>query len=138
MGYARTKALRSCKRLFPLHVAVIALQFSWQTGCTNTDHWRQEMLQSRVVKLANSIPKERDTLKRITLSALLLAGLCVVGSSMAVAQNASQSSAADSTADAISDHQLTLLRRDIRSIKKQLIAANLTLADSEATKFWQV
>ena len=34
--------------------------------------------------------------------------------------------------------QLALLRKDIRSIKKQLIAANLTLADSEATKFWQV
>jgi hypothetical protein len=33
---------------------------------------------------------------------------------------------------------LTLLRRDIRSIKKQLIAANLTLTDSEATKFWPV
>ena len=50
----------------------------------------------------------------------------------------SQSSAADNTADAITEQQLTLLRRDIRSIKKQLIAANLTLADNEATKFWQV
>ena len=58
---------------------------------------------------------------------------------MAGAQDtSSQSSAADSTADAITDQQLALLRRDIRSIKKQLIAANLTLADSEATKFWQV
>jgi hypothetical protein len=58
---------------------------------------------------------------------------------MAVAQGtSSQSSAADNTADAKTDQQLTLLRRDIRSIKKQLIAANLTLTDSEATKFWQV
>jgi hypothetical protein len=57
---------------------------------------------------------------------------------MALAQNTtSQLGAADSTADAITDQQLTLLRRDIRSIKKQLIAANLTLTDSEATKFWQ-
>ncbi len=94
---------------------------------------------SRVIELANSISKERDTLKRITLSALLLVGLCVAGSPMAVAQGTpSQSSAADSTADAITDQQLALLRRDIRSIKKQLIAANLTLTDSEATKFWQV
>ena len=78
-------------------------------------------------------------MKRITLSALLLVGLCVVGSPKAVAQDtSSQSSAADSTADAITDQQLALLRRDIRSIKKQLIAANLTLTDSEATKFWQV
>ena len=58
---------------------------------------------------------------------------------MAVAQDTSpQSSAANNTAAAISDQQLALLRRDIRSIKKQLIAANLTLTDSEATKFWQV
>jgi hypothetical protein len=76
-------------------------------------------------------------LKRITLSALLLVGLYVGGSPMAVAQGtSSQSSAADNTA--ITDQQLALLRRDIRSIKKQLIAANLTLTDSEATKFWQV
>jgi hypothetical protein len=78
-------------------------------------------------------------LKKITFAAVLLAGLCVVGSPRAVAQDtSSQSSVADSTADAITDQQLALLRRDIRSIKKQLIAANLTLADSEATKFWQV
>jgi hypothetical protein len=78
-------------------------------------------------------------LKKITFAALLLAGLCVVGSPRAVAQDTtSQSPAVDSTADAITDRQLALLRRDIRSIKKQLVAANLTLADSEATKFWQV
>jgi len=58
---------------------------------------------------------------------------------MALAQNTfSQLSAADGTADTIMDHQLELLRKDIRSIKKQLIAENLTLTDREATKFWQV
>ena len=78
-------------------------------------------------------------MKKITFAALLLAGLCVVGSPKAVAQNTSSlPSAADSTANAITDQQMALLRRDIRSIKKQLIAANLTLADSEAIKFWQV
>jgi hypothetical protein len=78
-------------------------------------------------------------LKRITLSVLLLVGLGVVASPMAVAQGTgSHSSTSDNTADALTDQQLALLRRDIRSIKKQLIAANLTLTDSEATKFWQV
>jgi len=33
---------------------------------------------------------------------------------------------------------MALLRKDIRSIKKQLIAANLTLTDGEAIKFWPV
>lgn len=34
------------------------------------------------------------------------------------------------------DQDLELLRKDIRSQKKQIIAANLTLTDAEATKFW--
>jgi hypothetical protein len=51
---------------------------------------------------------------------------------MAVAQDtSSQSTVADNTADTITDQQLALLRRDIRSIKKQLIAENLTLTDSD-------
>jgi hypothetical protein len=32
--------------------------------------------------------------------------------------------------------QLALLRKDIGSIKKQLVAANLTPTNTEATKFW--
>jgi hypothetical protein len=78
-------------------------------------------------------------LKKITFAGLLLVGLCVAGGATAVAQDtSSQSTAADRTADAITDQQLLLLRSDIRSIKKQLIAANLILTDSEATNFWQV
>jgi len=78
-------------------------------------------------------------LKKITFAALLLVGLGVVGSPMAVAQGSpSQSATAGSTADEITDQQLALPRKDIRSMKKQLIARNLTLTDSEATKFWQV
>jgi hypothetical protein len=36
------------------------------------------------------------------------------------------------------DQDVDLLRKDIRSEKKQIIAANLTLSDVEATKFWPV
>jgi len=39
---------------------------------------------------------------------------------------------------AVSDQDIALMRQDIRSQKKQLIAANLTLTDAEATKFWPV
>ena len=38
----------------------------------------------------------------------------------------------------ISSQDLDLLRKDLRSQKKQLIAANLKLTDAEATKFWPV
>ncbi|HTC63118.1 MAG TPA: hypothetical protein VK709_09770 [Candidatus Saccharimonadales bacterium] len=78
-------------------------------------------------------------MKIIKFVALLLVGLCVLGSQLVIAQDSSsQPATADGTADAIADQQLTLLRKDIRSIKQQIIAANLTLTDSEATKFWQV
>ena len=36
------------------------------------------------------------------------------------------------------EKDLELLRRDLRSEKKQLIALNVTLTDAEATKFWPV
>lgn len=38
----------------------------------------------------------------------------------------------------VSDQELQLLRKDIRSQRKQLIASNLNLTDDEATKFWPV
>ena len=76
-------------------------------------------------------------MRKITFGGLVLVGLCAVGSPRAVAQDtSSQSATTDSIANAITDDQLALLRRDIRSIRKQLIAANLALTDSEASKFW--
>ena len=36
------------------------------------------------------------------------------------------------------EKDLALLRRDIRAEKKKIIAANLTLSETEATKFWPV
>lgn len=46
--------------------------------------------------------------------------------------------AASKDSQTVSEQDIQLLRQDIRSKKKQLIAANLTLTDSEATKFWPV
>jgi hypothetical protein len=45
---------------------------------------------------------------------------------------------ANTDSQSVSEHDIQLLRQDIRSQKKQLIAANLTLTDAEATKFWPV
>ena len=75
-------------------------------------------------------------MKKLTFAVFILAGSCAFGSQGLVAHN--QSSKTASAADSTADQQLALLRRDIRSIKTQLIAANLTLTDSEATEFWQM
>jgi hypothetical protein len=81
--------------------------------------------------------KEGNTLKKGIFVTLLFCGTCVFGTAQGNAQDTpSQPTAADRAADALTDQQLGLLRKDIRSIKKQLIAANLTLTESEATKFW--
>ena len=52
-----------------------------------------------------------------------------------VAQRQSLAQAAPA-AQSSTDQDVELLRKDIRSEKKQIIAANLTLSDTEATKFW--
>jgi len=38
----------------------------------------------------------------------------------------------------VSDQDIQLLRQDIRSQKKQIIAQNMTLSDAEAQKFWPI
>jgi hypothetical protein len=46
--------------------------------------------------------------------------------------------AASKDSQTVSEQDVKLLRQDLRSQKKQLIAANLTLTDAESTKFWPV
>ncbi len=71
---------------------------------------------------------------------LAFIGMCVFGSPRVAAQDPSSQSpaAAPGSADAFTNQQFALLLKDIRSIKKQVIAANLTLTETEATKFWPV
>jgi hypothetical protein len=49
-----------------------------------------------------------------------------------------QQVAAPASAQAEVDKDIQLLRQDLRSGKKQIVAANLPLTDTEATKFWPV
>jgi hypothetical protein len=48
------------------------------------------------------------------------------------------SSAAAGDSAGISDQEIDLLRKDIRSQRKQIIAQNLNLTDAEAQRFWPV
>jgi hypothetical protein len=53
--------------------------------------------------------------------------------------DAQQSTASPSqTGQVMNSQDVDLLRKDIRSKKKQLIAANLKLTEAEATKFWPI
>ena len=42
------------------------------------------------------------------------------------------------TGTTVQDQDLQLLRKDLRSMKKQLVAANMQLTDVEAQKFWPI
>lgn len=79
-------------------------------------------------------------MKKITFAALLFAGIYGFGNPAMFAQdNISKAAAADViNSDAVLDQQFLVLRKDIRSVRKQTIAANLTLTDDEAPKFWPV
>jgi len=69
----------------------------------------------------------------ITAAALLLAGSAGI-----YAQTAAPAAAPSAGDQRINSQDLDLLRKDIRSQKKQLIAQNLKLTDTEATKFWPI
>ncbi len=68
------------------------------------------------------------------LVAVVLIGSWMLSGTIARAQTAPPQGANH----VISDQDLNLLRKDLRSKKKQLIAANLKLTDTEASKFWPV
>ena len=71
---------------------------------------------------------------------IILAGACLTWGPKAHAQANTSKPAAASASDSqkATDQDIALLRQDISSKKKQLIAANLKLTDTEATKFWPV
>ena len=56
----------------------------------------------------------------------------------AQAGNAANSQSAAASPQSGIDQDVQMLRQDIRSRKKQIIAANLQLTDTDATKFWPV
>jgi hypothetical protein len=78
----------------------------------------------------------KKKLHGVGVALLMATGLLVAPAGFAIAQGAA-ASAPQSDAKTL-DQEVDLLRKDIRSGKKQLIAANLTLSDKEATAFWPV
>jgi Spy/CpxP family protein refolding chaperone len=68
------------------------------------------------------------------LSTLLAATLALPAAASARAQSQTNSSPQQNSID----QDVDLLRKDVRSQKKQIIAANLKLTDAEAEKFWPI
>jgi Spy/CpxP family protein refolding chaperone len=79
-------------------------------------------------------------MKKSLLTVLALGGAVMLSQSSAspaFAQDAPAQAAPAGSAGSV-DQDIDMLRKDIRSQKKQIIAANITLTDAEAQKFWPV
>ena len=68
----------------------------------------------------------------------MIVALALAGASLLAVPASYAQTTASKDAPTVTDQDIKLLRQDLRSQKKQLIAANLTLTDAEATKFWPV
>jgi hypothetical protein len=68
-----------------------------------------------------------SVINTISVAAILLV------QSAAFAQNAPATAQSD---QGVSDQDIQLLRKNLRSQRKQIIAANMKLSDTEAEKFW--
>jgi hypothetical protein len=69
---------------------------------------------------------------------MMAVGTLMACSGMVSAQTTAAPAAADKDVHVVSTQDLDMLRKDIRSQKKQLLAQNLTLSDADATKFWPI
>jgi hypothetical protein len=69
-------------------------------------------------------------MKKAILATLILAGALPLGEGIPSAQ--------ESSAPKMTDADIQLLRQDLRSKKKEFVAANMQLTDAEAQKFWPV
>ena len=77
-------------------------------------------------------------MKKPFLAGLALSGVVLLGHGSAIAQDTGTQGNASQNFQGPSDEDIAMLRKDIRSQKKQIIAANVSLTDAEAQKFWPV
>ena len=78
-------------------------------------------------------------MKRTIAVVSFVAGAVLMFTPRTIAQAGNEpNSRSAATSQSGIDQDVQMLRQDIRSRKKQIIAANLKLTDTEATKFWPV
>jgi hypothetical protein len=81
-----------------------------------------------------------SNLKKNTALALHLAASVIAVATLLSAQQPAPSAASgmNMTEEQVNDANIQLMRQDIRSERKKVVAANMPLTETEATKFWPV
>ena len=77
-------------------------------------------------------------IKKSMTAALMLSGFLFAGDRLFAQNDAAQSAQPVASRESGSsvDREIALLRSDLRSNRKQVVAANMKLTDTEAEKFW--
>ena len=73
-------------------------------------------------------------MKKIVIALFAVPGILLIGQLLPAQQSTQQSEATP----VAYDQSVELLRKDLRSEKKQIVAANMLLTEAEAQKFWPV
>jgi hypothetical protein len=78
-------------------------------------------------------------LKKYIAALACLVAILLIGPSFLTAQSAQSSgSGMNMTEEQVNDANIELMRKDIRSERKKVVAANMPLTETEATKFWPI
>jgi hypothetical protein len=73
------------------------------------------------------------------IAAVMLTSVVLLSTPFLFSQaSSSQDSSSSQQTQGVSDQDIDLLRKDIRSQKKQIIAANMNFTDKEAEQFWPI
>jgi hypothetical protein len=116
------------------------------------DGWKQHknLFYSKLSKLRSQrenvhsrfgVETEGDTMKKLIVVAVLLTGtwlMSILSLHTQAASSEQASTASSKDNQALIDQSVALLRQDLRSGKKQAIAASLQLTDAQAIRFWPV
>ncbi len=76
--------------------------------------------------------------KKSVVAVLIMASALLLSSVSMFAQAEQSAPPASAKSQASLDQDIQLLRQDVQSGKKQVVAANMNLTDAEATKFWPI
>lgn len=79
-------------------------------------------------------------MEKYLASPICLATTLLIASTFFAAQQSSQSAGAGTnmTEEQVNDANIELMRKDLRSERKKVVAANMALTEQEATRFWPV
>jgi hypothetical protein len=118
------------------------MPLDWNHAC-----WRVQVVgscgQHSAPNSSFAIRKEPVNQKNFLVITLMLVAFAGTGSALAqnsssAKKDAAKSSTADDASQPNPDDFIELLRKDVRSQKKQIIAENMGLSDAEAEKFWPI